>query len=79
VRECELHVDKWRKSTGLSPAQRIRGKVMKEAVRAVFAKVLELLIEEGFVKTENYFVDRTKESAKANVHNMVWAEKTKHY
>ena len=56
-----------------------RGEVMKEAVRAVFTKVLELLIEEGYVKLENYFVDGTKIGANANAHKVVWAKKTKRY
>jgi transposase len=56
-----------------------RGNTMKEAVRAVFTKVLELLIEEGYVKMENYFVDGTKIGANANAHKVVWAKKTKHY
>lgn len=54
-----------------------RGFVMKEAVRAVFSKVLELLIEEGYIKLENYFVDGTKIGA--NAHKVVWAKKTRHY
>lgn len=45
-----------------------RGKTMKEAVRAVFTKVLELLVEEGYIKMENYFVDGTKIGANANAH-----------
>jgi transposase len=56
-----------------------RGNTMKEAVRAVFTKVLELLIEEGYIKMENYFVDGTKIGASANAHKVVWAKKTKHY
>jgi transposase len=56
-----------------------RGVVMKEAVRAVFSKVLELLIEEGYIKMENYFVDGTKIGANANAHKVIWAKKTKHY
>jgi len=56
-----------------------RGVVMKEAVRAVFSKVLELLIEGGYVKLENYFVDGTKIGANANAHKVVWAKKTQHY
>ncbi len=56
-----------------------RGVVMKEAVRAVFSKVLELLIEEGYIKLENYFVDGTKIGANANAHKVVWAKKTRHY
>lgn len=55
-----------------------RGIVMKETVRAVFSKVLELLIEGGYIKMENYFVDGTKIGANANAHKVVWAKKTKH-
>jgi hypothetical protein len=53
--------------------------VMKEAVRAVFSTVLELLLEEGYIKLENYFVDGTKIGANTNAHKVVWAKKTKHY
>jgi transposase len=56
-----------------------RGEVMKETVRSVFSKVLELLIEEGYVKLESYFVDGTKIGANSNAHKVVWARKTKHY
>ena len=48
-----------------------RSVVMKEAVRAVFGKVMELLVQEGYIKLENYFVDGTKigacESAQGGV------------
>jgi len=56
-----------------------RSETLKEAVRAVFTKVLELLIEAGYVKMENYFVDGSKVGANANAHKVVWAKKTKHY
>ena len=56
-----------------------RSVVMKEAVRAVFGKVMELLVQEGYIKLENYFVDGTKIGANANPHKVVWAKKTKHY
>jgi len=55
---------------------RFCGLVMKGEVREVFTKVLELLIEEGYVKLENYFVDGTKIGADANQHKVVWAKKT---
>jgi transposase/ribosomal protein S20 len=58
---------------------RFRGVVMKGEVRAVFTGVLELLIEEGYVKLENYFVDGTKIGADANMHKVVWAKKTAKY
>jgi len=58
---------------------RFRGVVMKGEVREVFTGVLELLIEEGYVKLENYFVDGTKIGADANLHKVVWAKKTAKY
>jgi len=67
---------------------RFRGEVMKGEVREVFSGVLELLIEEGYVKLENYFacasaagtgVDGTKIGADANLHKVVWAKKTEKY
>src|SRR3989304_9913898 len=45
-----------------------RGVVMKDTVRSVFSKVLELLIEAGYIKLENYFVDGTKIGANSNAH-----------
>jgi transposase len=51
-----------------------RGEKMKEVIGEVFTLVLELLIEEGYVKLENYFVDGTKIEANANRHKVVWAK-----
>jgi len=56
-----------------------RGSMMKEAVRKVFASLMEFLVEEGYVKMENYFVDGTKVGANSNPHKVVWAKKTKRY
>ena len=56
-----------------------RGSVMKEAVRKVFASLMEFLVAEGYVKMENYFVDGTKVGANSNPHKVVWAKKTKRY
>jgi transposase len=53
-----------------------RSGTMKEAVREVFAAVVEVLMEEGYVKLENYFVDGTKIEANANAHKVVWAKRT---
>lgn len=45
----------------------------------VFTAVVTLLIEEGYVKLENYFVDGTKLEANANKHTAVWAKSTGRY
>ena len=52
---------------------------MKEVVRKVFASLMEWLVEEGYVKMENYFVDGTKVGANSNPHKVVWAKRTKRY
>jgi len=51
-----------------------RGERMKQVIAEVFTSVLELLVEEGYVKLENYFVDGTKVEANANRHKVVWAK-----
>jgi len=56
-----------------------RGETMKAEVREVFTAVLELLVEGGYVKLENYFVDGTKMEANANPHKVIWAKKTEKY
>jgi transposase len=56
-----------------------RSGALREVVREVFASVVELLAEEGYVKLENYFVDGTKIEANANAHKVVWAKRTEKY
>lgn len=51
---------------------RFRSSVMKELIDEVFKNVLELLVEEGLVKFENYFLDGTKIEANANRYSYVW-------
>jgi hypothetical protein len=58
---------------------RFRGVVMREIIDEVFTEVLKLLIEEGYVKLEHYFLDGTKIEANANKHKAVWAKNTKRY
>ena len=52
---------------------------MREVVEEVFAAVVELLIEEGYVKLDHYFLDGSKMDANANKHKAVWAKSTKRY
>lgn len=53
---------------------RFRSSVMKGIIDQVFASVLELLIEDGHVSLENYFLDGTKIEANANKYSFVWAK-----
>lgn len=56
-----------------------RSTIMKDITEQVFASVLEMLIEDGFVKYEQYFVDGTKIEANSNRYRFVWAKSTKRY
>jgi transposase len=58
---------------------RFRGVVMKATIGEIFAAVLRLLVEGGYVKLENYFVDGTKVEANASKYSFVWAKNTKRY
>jgi len=56
-----------------------RGEKMSGVIEEVFTSVLELLVEEGYVKLENYFVDGSKVEANANRHKVVWAKSRAKY
>jgi transposase len=58
---------------------RFRSEVVKSVIEDIFSLVLELLIEEGYVKLENYFLDGTKMEANANKFSFVWGKSTKRY
>jgi transposase len=58
---------------------RFRGTVMRGILEEVFGAVVGLLIKEGCVKLENYFVDGTKVEANANRYKVVWAKNTQRY
>lgn len=51
---------------------RFRSERLKERLETIFAAVLELLVEEGYVKLEHYFLDGTKIEANANRYTFVW-------
>jgi transposase len=56
---------------------RFRGEILKGTIDEVFVAVLEYLLEAGYVKYENYFVDGTKIESSANKYQWVWAKSTK--
>ncbi len=58
---------------------RFRSEVVKDVIEDMFTSVLELLIGEGYVKLENYFLDGTKLEAYANKYSWVWGKSTKRY
>jgi transposase len=53
---------------------RFRSERMKDVLQKVFAAILEMLVAEGYVKLEHYFVDGTKIEANANRYSFVWGK-----
>src|SRR5690606_19176807 len=53
---------------------RFRSERMKEQLEKIFAALLELLVAEGYVKLDHYFVDGTKIEANANRYTFVWGK-----
>ena len=58
---------------------RFRSSRLKEHIDQVFASLMELLVEEGLVKLENYFLDGTKIEANANKYSFVWGKATRKF
>ncbi len=56
-----------------------RGERMKDVILDIFSEVVELLIKQGYIKLENYFLDGTKIEANANKYSWVWGKSTKRY
>jgi hypothetical protein len=52
---------------------------MKTVIDDIFAAVMEYLVEQGYVKLENYFLDGTKIEANANKHKVVWEKRSHKY
>lgn len=58
---------------------RFRSERMKDVIFDVFTEVVNLLIEEKYIKFENYFLDGTKIEANANKYSWVWGKSTRRY
>jgi transposase len=58
---------------------RFRSEMVKGMIEDIFTSVLELLLDEGYVKLENYFLDGTKLEANANKYSWVWGKSTRRY
>jgi len=62
-----------------SGINRFRSERMKDVILEVFAEVVELLVQENYIKLENYFLDGTKIEANANKYSWVWGKATKRH
>jgi hypothetical protein len=69
----------WHNTPDFRTVNDFRGSRMKAVIDEVFTAVLEYLIEGGYVKLENYYVDGTKTEADANNHKVVWGKRNRTY
>lgn len=58
---------------------RFRKSRLKQTVKTVFAHVLALLVEQGYVRLEDYYVDGTKLESVAGRYTYVWAKNVSRY
>ena len=58
---------------------RFRGERLAETIQEVFAKLIEYLIDQGYVNLSHYFPDGTKIEANANKYSYVWKKSTTRY
>jgi len=55
---------------------RFRSERLKGIIEDIFTEVVKLLLDEGYIKFENYFLDGTKIEANANKYSWVWGKNT---
>jgi transposase len=56
-----------------------RSGLLKDSIEDIFKSMLIFLMEEGYVKFENYFCDGSTFAANANRHKMVWKKNAVRY
>jgi len=56
-----------------------RSGTLKETIEDLFKELLLLLLENGYVKMENYFTDGSTFTADANQHKVVWKKNPERY
>ncbi len=49
-----------------------RGKILKDSIKTLFAEVVKLLVEMGYVSLDVQYIDGTKIEAKSNKYTFVW-------
>ena len=58
---------------------RFRSERLKGIIDDIFTEVVDLLLREGYIKFENYFMDGTKIEANAGKYSWVWGKNTARY
>ncbi|ANB56246.1 transposase DDE domain protein [Anoxybacillus sp. B7M1] len=83
ARELEVHLPLMWLSGFQKPdfrsINRFRSERMKELIDDLFREIITLLVDDGYVKMEDYFVDGTKVEANANRYTFVWRKSAEKY
>ena len=58
---------------------RFRSERLKGVIDDIFTEVVDLLLREGYIKFENYFLDGTKIESSAGKYSWVWGKNTQRY
>ena len=58
---------------------RFRGDTLRGAIEGLFTELMIMLVEMGYIKLEEYFIDGTKVEANANRYTFVWAKSNRRY
>lgn len=58
---------------------RFRNSQLKQTVKEVFTHVLSLLVKQGYVRLEEYYLDGTKMESVAGRYSFVWAKNVERY
>lgn len=56
-----------------------RGKILKENIKDLFAEVVKMLVEMGYVSLDVQYIDGTKMEAKSNKYTFVWRGSVEKY
>lgn len=58
---------------------RFRSSTLKPIIEEVFGQVVKLLMDDGYIQLENYFLDGTIVEANANRYSYIWKKSTEKY
>jgi hypothetical protein len=74
-----LHVAEWHERPDFRTINNFRSSKAKEVIEILFKEMLEFLLEQGYIKMENYFSDGSTFTSDVNKHKMVWKKNAQRY
>ena len=64
---------------GFRTINEFRGKILKDKIKDLFAEVVKMLVELGYVSLDVQYIDGTKIEAKSNKYTFVWRGSVEKY